>query len=154
MREGVVEAEWFIRASGKSVASRRRAFGLSYCLSPRVGIGCESMNERKAFPLSWPEGWKRTTTRTRAQFGRTETQRNEQGHAMYAGKKRLSVADAVQRLLVELRRMGVPGLKRNYLDQRSLTSRRIAALRQRTERPRRGGVLEEKRQAGHALHGD
>ena len=65
------------------------------------------MSERKAYPLSWPEGWKRTKNRVSAQFGKTETQYNQQGQAMYAGKKRLSVADAVSRVLNELDRMGV-----------------------------------------------
>lgn len=66
------------------------------------------MSERKAYPLSWPEGWKRTASRVRAQFGKTETQSGQQGQSIYAGKKRLSVADAVQRLVAELARMGVP----------------------------------------------
>ena len=67
------------------------------------------MSERTAFPLSWPEGWKRTKTRTSAQFGKVPLMgRNEQGQAMYQAKKRLSVADAVQRILGELKRMGVP----------------------------------------------
>lgn len=61
------------------------------------------MTERKSFPLSWPEGWKRTKTRNHAAFGKTT--------AIEGGRsalKRLSVADSVTRLLAELRRMGVP----------------------------------------------
>lgn len=65
------------------------------------------MTERKSFPLSWPEGWKRTRNRVHAQFGKTETATTQQGERYYAGKKRLSVADAVQRVLGELERMGV-----------------------------------------------
>lgn len=65
------------------------------------------MTERKSFPLSWPEGWKRTQTRSSAQFGKTETRYGDQGQQYYAGKKRLSVADSVQRVLDELDRMGV-----------------------------------------------
>lgn len=61
------------------------------------------MSERTAFPLSWPEGWKRTTSRTSAQFGRTERDVNG-----FRDKKRLSVADAVGRIVGELRRMGIP----------------------------------------------
>ena len=60
------------------------------------------MSERKAYPLSWPEGWKRTTSRTSANFGKT--------NAIEGGRsalKRLSVADAVQRVLGELKRMGI-----------------------------------------------
>lgn len=66
------------------------------------------MSERKAYPLSWPEGWKRTQSRTAAQFGKTEMQATQTGQSVYAGKKRLSVADAVQRLIGELTRMGIP----------------------------------------------
>lgn len=68
------------------------------------------MSERTAFPLSWPDGWKRTApvSRVHAQFGRTDTRLNDQGQLLYAGKKRLSVADALQRLLGELRHMGIP----------------------------------------------
>lgn len=65
------------------------------------------MSERKSFPLCWPEGWKRMQNRVHAQFGKTETAVGQQGQSFYAGKKRLSVADAVQRLLTELQRMGV-----------------------------------------------
>lgn len=66
------------------------------------------MSERKAFPLSWPEGWKRTTSRTSAQFGKNETKYDAQSQTSWSDKKRLSVADAVQRLLGELKRMGIP----------------------------------------------
>lgn len=47
------------------------------------------MSERKSFPLSWPEGWKRTKTRTQAAFGKTT--------AVEGGRsalKRLSVGDS------------------------------------------------------------
>jgi hypothetical protein len=67
------------------------------------------MSERTAFPLSWPDGWKRTqsSSRTRAQFNKSE-RIEAQGPAAYTAKQPLSVADAVRRLLAELRRMGVP----------------------------------------------
>lgn len=61
------------------------------------------MSERKAFPLSWPDGWKRTKARSDAAFGKTDT-----SNAPRARLKRLTVSDSVQRLLGELRRMGVP----------------------------------------------
>lgn len=67
------------------------------------------MSERKAYPLSWPEGWKRTTSRTTAQFGKVTTALSMQaGREVYTGKSRLSVQDAVRRILAELSRMGVP----------------------------------------------
>jgi hypothetical protein len=67
------------------------------------------MSERKAYPLSWPEGWKRTTSRTDAQFGKTKPANYVNGvMTRNAGKNRLSVADAVGRVLLELGRMAVP----------------------------------------------
>lgn len=64
-----------------------------------------------AFPLCWPAGWKRARSRKRADFGKDRT-------STYAGldgktyertnRSRLSVSDAVGRVLDSLRRMGVP----------------------------------------------
>ena len=67
------------------------------------------MSERTAFPLSWPDGWKRmqSGSRTHAQFGLAKMEYQE-GQWVYAGKNRISVADAVGRLVAELRRMGIP----------------------------------------------
>jgi hypothetical protein len=68
------------------------------------------LSERKAFPLSWPEGWKRTKTRAHAAFNKTKEPRygdQGQGQSIYQGKTRLSVADAVRRVLIELERMGI-----------------------------------------------
>jgi hypothetical protein len=66
------------------------------------------MSERKAYPLSWPDGWKRAKVRAGAKFNKREEQKyNLQGQPMFRGKKDLSVADAVQRVLGELEHMGV-----------------------------------------------
>ena len=65
------------------------------------------MSERKAYPLSWPEGWRRTKSRTHAAFNKTKEPRYQNGQAVYQGKTRLSVSDAVRRVLSELDRMGV-----------------------------------------------
>lgn len=51
------------------------------------------MSERKAFPLSWPDGWKRTQSR---KFGHFKT-----------AKEWISVHDATRRILNEFRLMGV-----------------------------------------------
>ena len=64
------------------------------------------MSERKCYPLSWPEGWKREKVRKSADFGKVRNDFRD-GTMRYAGKQRLSVADAVQRVLGELQRMGV-----------------------------------------------
>jgi len=66
------------------------------------------MSERTAFPLCWPDGWKRTKNRASANFSKTRDPQYVNGQQMYAGKKRLTVADAVKRLLGDLQRMGVP----------------------------------------------
>lgn len=70
------------------------------------------MTERKSFPLCWPEGWKRTTPRIPANFNRKQMEfggLNSQGQrTSWTSTKRLSVADAVQRLIREFSLMGVP----------------------------------------------
>jgi len=63
------------------------------------------MNETR-FPLCWPANWKRTTNRTRAHFGKSDT-RYTNGVLCYGGKSRLSVPGAIDRIAYELRRMGV-----------------------------------------------
>jgi len=66
------------------------------------------MSERKAYPLSWPEGWKRAKYRVHASFNKTRPDKvNERGERIYQGKARLAVSDAVQRVLAELSRMGI-----------------------------------------------
>lgn len=63
------------------------------------------MTETSSYPLSWPAGWKRTTDgRKRANFNK----RNRSASSSYAYKERLSVSDAVNRLLQTLKQMGVP----------------------------------------------
>jgi hypothetical protein len=59
------------------------------------------------YPLTWPAGWKRTPARQRgrAQFGRIARELRE-GVSRYAGKRRLSVSDALERLQAELDRLG------------------------------------------------
>jgi hypothetical protein len=65
------------------------------------------MSERKAYPLSWPEGWKRAKHRVRAQFKKQREPRYENGQTIRQGTTRLAVSDAVKRVLGELGRMGV-----------------------------------------------
>lgn len=57
----------------------------------------------KAFPLNWPVGWKRTTSREHAKFGRREKSAGES----WARLKDLSVEQAVRRVRAELERMGI-----------------------------------------------
>jgi hypothetical protein len=66
------------------------------------------MNETR-YPLCWPANWKRTTTRTRAQFGRVKTGYDQTNSVrVNQGKGRLSMQDAIQRIAYELERFGVP----------------------------------------------
>ncbi len=58
--------------------------------------------EIHAYPLSWPAGWKRANVRERARFNTKVS-----GHA-YRTLERLTVAQALARVLGELKRMGVP----------------------------------------------
>jgi hypothetical protein len=66
------------------------------------------VSERKAFPLSWPDGWKRAKNRAVAAFNKTKDSRyDSQGQIIYGGKTRISVEDGVRRVLAELDRMGI-----------------------------------------------
>ena len=62
----------------------------------------------EAYPLCWPEGWKRTPglQRKRAAFGKTETQFSA-GGGSWRKTKSLSVADGISRVLEELRRLHI-----------------------------------------------
>lgn len=72
------------------------------------------------YPLSWPPGWKRTGSayRRRAGFGTVARQYRE-GVAHYAGKRQLSVVDALTRVEGELERLGAAnGLVSSNLELR------------------------------------
>lgn len=58
------------------------------------------MNETR-YPLCWPTNWKRTTSRTRAQFGKVTS---NIGRTAY---QRLSISDSIDRIAEELRRLGI-----------------------------------------------
>jgi len=62
------------------------------------------MSEKTRYPLCWPEGWKRidSAVRIRAQFRKEERQ-----DSAVITKSRLTVADSIGRVALELRRMGV-----------------------------------------------
>lgn len=61
------------------------------------------MSEKPRYPLSWPDGWKRTRTRIRAQFGRVESSAD----GMNSWKKKISVEDGYDRIEHELELFGV-----------------------------------------------
>lgn len=67
------------------------------------------MSETTRYPLSWPTGWPRTDRykRQRASFARSQKayDTNTQ-QTVYAGKKSLTVFDAIKRLSGELGRLG------------------------------------------------
>lgn len=58
-----------------------------------------------AYPLQWPEGWKRTTSgaRTSGRFNKRE----RSSGSSYASSKWLTVSDGTQRVLLELERFGI-----------------------------------------------
>lgn len=62
-----------------------------------------------AFPLAWPAGWRRTPplARKRAQFNRKERRYRAGSMSSYAQSMELTVADAMDRLLQALARMGL-----------------------------------------------
>ncbi len=65
------------------------------------------MSEKQRYPLSWPEGWKRTTSRVDANFGKVKTSFDSgSGKFRYAGKSRLSIEDSFDRLDSELEALG------------------------------------------------
>ena len=59
-----------------------------------------------AFPLSWPVGWKRISAahRTTARFGKAS--RAKEGGGWNSGRS-LTIAEAVERVRAELKRMGI-----------------------------------------------
>lgn len=62
-----------------------------------------------AYPLAWPEGWKRTPShrRTTAQFGVVAKKFSTDGQRSWNEKRRLSIADAMERVQHELEALGV-----------------------------------------------
>jgi hypothetical protein len=62
---------------------------------------------KKKYPLSWPDGWKRTapSARKRGQFGRTVTEQGAEG--AYGRKAPLSISVALDRIAAELRALDV-----------------------------------------------
>lgn len=62
----------------------------------------------EAYPLTWPMGWKRTTSRTRARFRKGEKQYSQvPGSASsWTSRKELSIADGTKRVLHVLNQMG------------------------------------------------
>lgn len=61
-----------------------------------------------AYPLTWPQGWKRTPPglRRRARFSRGERQYSSDYSHSYVRRKEVSIADGTKRVLAELERMG------------------------------------------------
>lgn len=63
-----------------------------------------------AYPLYWPTGWKRTQVRTRAKFakkGRGNLRDAAGNYQGWDGNKPLTIDQATQRVMDELRRFGV-----------------------------------------------
>jgi hypothetical protein len=63
----------------------------------------------EAYPLAWPEGWKRTppAKRKRASFGKSTRQYSSDGQNSWSRKGDISVTDGTNRILGELNRLGI-----------------------------------------------
>jgi hypothetical protein len=64
----------------------------------------------EAYPLTWPPGWKRTTSRTRAKFvGKAGRHIPGENGAIgrWEAKRELTISQATQRVMDELKRFGV-----------------------------------------------
>ncbi len=64
---------------------------------------------KRAYPLDWPVGWKRTPSSERAygRFNKKERQYSSDGQRSWNNKKWLTVSDGVSRVLDSLERMGI-----------------------------------------------
>lgn len=61
------------------------------------------------YPLQWPEGWKRSTSRTRAKFHGSERKYSSTpGGGSWLQKRSLTIAESTSRVLRELSSFGVP----------------------------------------------
>lgn len=56
-----------------------------------------------AYPLTWPDGWKRSTSREHGRFGKKVTKAG----SSWSRTEDLTVNEAIQRVLAELGRMGL-----------------------------------------------
>jgi len=56
-----------------------------------------------AFPLSWPQGWRRAPLRTRARFN---AKNRDAANSSYCYKRGLTIEEGTKRVLQELNRMG------------------------------------------------
>lgn len=62
------------------------------------------------YPLAWPNGWKRTSSRRQAMFSKKVRRTNADGSSSYQHSENLSVGDGLKRLEGELRRLGARGI--------------------------------------------
>lgn len=65
------------------------------------------MSEITASPLCWPNGWRRTKSRTSAKFSKSESVKRIYGEGYYNQRRELTIEDSVKRVLGELDRMGI-----------------------------------------------
>lgn len=60
-----------------------------------------------SYPLAWPQGWPRAANRKRAKFSRGETVSHTYGTGTYISIKNLTIADGTERIVRELRALGI-----------------------------------------------
>jgi hypothetical protein len=76
----------------------------------RLSAAAEGALMIQRYPLTWPEGWKRTESwrRRHGQFNRKETRLDAYGPGRHAHEtKKLSIGDAIARVFRELEALGV-----------------------------------------------
>lgn len=61
----------------------------------------------QAYPLQWPPGWRRASSRSRAKFSKGKRRYSSDGGSSWMTSESLTVPDGVQRVLGELGRMGI-----------------------------------------------
>lgn len=87
------------------------------------------------YPLCWPAGWKRTVNRERARFKR-QTHAYKDGQKLWTGSRGLSVSEANERVVKELRAMWVP----DYVVSTNLVLTSLGTPRSGQKQPQDPGV--------------
>jgi hypothetical protein len=97
-----------------------------------------SLDAIEAFPLAWPDGWRRTDRyrRTRAKFGKVSTR--TVGESSWAQREAISASAALNRVLDELGRMDVP--RHRVVISSNLPTRRDGLPDPRARQPDDPGV--------------
>src|SRR4051794_38668730 len=83
------------------------------CAAELCATGRMALLMATSFPLSWPVGWPRTkpTDRRSARFRRTESVYSAALGRNYTDRRAITISSALDRVVREIERMGVPHQK-------------------------------------------